>query len=173
MLYRILVFLAALICATAWAETPREVMAKAIMIEDSEQQAKLVQSLADSGSPEVEKLLTLWKEGGIFLLDGPKETKIAVTLGHEKDAEEKQAAFRFDTGAPVLDAAGKPLRALASDSEHRRDGLTSSHGDEERDGSCATLRDRCEAAPAFRRDARHGAESRAPSRAAHAPGKGN
>ena len=115
MLYRILVFFSALTCATAYAETPREVIAKAAVLDDSEQQAKLVQSLADSGSPDVGQLLTLWKEGGIFLLDGPKETKIAVTLGLEKDVEQKQAVFRFDTSAPVLDEAGKPLRALASD----------------------------------------------------------
>ncbi len=115
MLYRILVCIAFLLCPGVWAETPREIIAKASVLDDSEKQAKLVHLLADSGGEDVEKLLTLWKEGGIFLLDGPKETKIAVTLGADKDSEEKQAVFRFDTGAAVMDEAGKPLRALASD----------------------------------------------------------
>ncbi|MEO6739585.1 MAG: urea ABC transporter permease subunit UrtB [Chthoniobacteraceae bacterium] len=114
-MHRILILLAALICITARAETPREVIAKAAVLDDSEAQAKLVQTLADSGSPDVGQLLTLWKEGGIFLLSGPTDTKIAITLGPDKDAGGNQAVFRFETGAPVLDEAGKPLRALASD----------------------------------------------------------
>ena len=113
---RIFLFIIALaIAAPTRAETPRQLVAKAVVLEDSAEQAKLVSTLVETEGDDVSALLTLWKEGGIFLLDGPADTKIPVTLSAEKDAEEKQAVYRFDTGAPFLDEAGKPMRALAGD----------------------------------------------------------
>ena len=113
---RIILFIIALaIAAPTRAETPRQLVAKAVVLEDSAEQAKLVATLVETEGDDVSALLTLWKEGGIFLLDGPADTKIPVTLSVEKDAEEKQAVLRFDTGAPFLDEAGKPMRALAGD----------------------------------------------------------
>ena len=45
----------------------------------------------------------------------PTAQKIPVQLTGEKDAAGTQAATRVDTGEPLLDAAGQPLRLIGSD----------------------------------------------------------
>jgi urea transport system permease protein len=103
---------AALSCS---AQTPREIIAKAILTEDSEEQAKLITSLSETGSEEVRDLLNLWKEGGIYLAPGPEDTKIPVTLSGEKDADDQQLATRFADEKPLLDESGAPVRLVAAD----------------------------------------------------------
>ena len=90
-------------------------MATAVVLEDSAEQAKLVATLVETEGDDVSALLTLWKEGGIFLWERPDQTKVAVVLAEQKDAEDKQAATLLETGKPLLAADGKPLRLLASD----------------------------------------------------------
>ncbi len=100
--------------AHAQAETPRQIIAKAVLLEDkSDDQVALLKTL--DASTEVASLLTLWKEGGIFLFEKPDQSKVAIILESEKDAADKQKALLLETGLPILDGEGKPLHLLASD----------------------------------------------------------
>ncbi len=101
------VLLLALHCAAAFANSPREVVAKAALLEDSEEQAKLVSSLSGGNPAELIELLTKWKEGGIYIVENAEGVKAAVTLDEDKDADGKQTARRLDTGA----AAGRLVAA--------------------------------------------------------------
>ena len=97
------------------AESPRQIIARAILIEDTEEQAKLITSLSEAGSEEIRDLLNLWKEGAIYLAPGPEDSKVPVMLTGEKDAEDRQAAVRFDDEKPLMGEAGQPARLLAAD----------------------------------------------------------
>lgn len=95
------------------ALVPYEAVEKAVLLEDkTEEQVALIQALEPT--PELIALLTLWKEGEIFLVDGPNQSKIAVTLDAAKDAEDKQAALLLN-GKPLLSEDGRAVRLLASD----------------------------------------------------------
>lgn len=111
--------LSMLLGAFIHAATPREVIAQALLIEDSEEQAKLVTSLVDSDPQEVIALLTQWKEGGIFLNVDAAGVKIPVTLDEVKDGDGKQLAHRFDTGAVVGKLLASDLNAAETDSALR------------------------------------------------------
>jgi urea transport system permease protein len=115
MLHRIFLILYTLAAFSLRAETPREIIAQAAALSDSEAQAKLITGLLGVASDDVIPLITLWKEGGIFLLDGPNDTKVPITLDPAKDAEDKQLALNFLTGQPMKDEAGQPLRVVAAD----------------------------------------------------------
>jgi urea transport system permease protein len=121
----------AVLCATTWLEpaahasdAPRAVIAKAVVTEESEEQVRLVRSLAGDTDPQIRDLLTAWKEGGISILEAPdglpgltEGQKIAVTLAQDKDADDKQGVLRLDSSEPIKDAEGKPLRLPAADIE--------------------------------------------------------
>ena len=121
----------AVLCATTWlapaahaSDTPRAVIAKAVVTEESEEQVRLVRSLAGDTDPQIRDLLTAWKEGGISILEAPdglpgltEGQKIAVTLAQDKDADDKQGVLRLDSSEPIKDAEGKPLRLPAADIE--------------------------------------------------------
>ncbi len=97
-------------------DTPRATIAKAVlMTEDAEEQARLVSSLAATGSEETGKLLSLWRQGGIFIHDLPDETQVAITLEGNADEEGRQRALRVDDGKPLLDASGQPVLLVAAD----------------------------------------------------------
>ena len=119
MLKLICALLLLLLGASIHAATPREIVTKALLTEDSEEQAKLVTSLGDSDPQEVIALLTLWKEGGIFLDADAAGAKIPVTLDEEKDGDGKQLAHRFDTGSVVGKLLASDLNAAETDSALR------------------------------------------------------
>ena len=98
------------------ADTPRQIITKAILEEDADKKAALITSLIQNPAPEVKPLLTAWKEDAIFLykVDG-SDQKIPVTLTDAKDADDKQAAVRVEDGQPLKDAAGALIRIVASD----------------------------------------------------------
>jgi urea transport system permease protein len=108
------------------AETPRQIIARAASLTtDADEQQRLVAGLAGTTDPEAAQLLTLWKESGIFLATAPEGgwqnvpagAMTAVTLKADKDAEDKQTVISLATNAPLLDAAGQPVRLAASDVE--------------------------------------------------------
>lgn len=114
LLFAAIAFLLACCAPLAQADAPAEIIAKAVLLDDkSEEQIALIRS--GEPSPELLALLTLWKEGGIFLVEGPEGTKIPVTLEDAKDADDKQAARLLLTRQPYLGPDGKPIRLLASD----------------------------------------------------------
>lgn len=100
--------------AAGEVEAPRAVIARAVVTEDAEEQAKLISSLVGKADPAIPPLLTAWKESAIFIHEAG-DTKIAVTLADDKDADDKQAAIRVDTAQPLQDEKGAPLRLAAAD----------------------------------------------------------
>lgn len=97
----------------SFSVTPAEVVAKAVLLEDkTEEQVALIQSIAPDQA--LIDLLTLWKEGGIFLFEAPDHAKTPVRLVDAKDGDDKQGALLL-SGLPFTDAAGKQVRVLASD----------------------------------------------------------
>ena len=113
-LRRLLLALFCVAAPAALAASPAQTIAKAVLLEDkTDEQIALLQTLEPSA--EVATLLTLWKEGGIFLWEKPDHTKLALTLAVDKDASDKQPALSLDSGKPALDATGNPLRLLAAD----------------------------------------------------------
>ena len=98
------------------ADTPRQVITKAILEEDTEKKIGLINSLIGNTDPSIKPLFDAWKEDAIYLYKAEdSEVKVPVTLGEEKDAEDKQAATRLEDLKPLTDAEGKPLRIVASD----------------------------------------------------------
>jgi urea transport system permease protein len=113
---RLLFSIAFFFCAfssLAFGATSAEIVAKAVVLEDkTEEQIALIQSAEPDQS--LIDLLTLWKEGGIFLFETPDHSKIPLRLEDTKDAKDKQAALLL-SGQPFADASGKQQRLLASD----------------------------------------------------------
>ena len=111
----LLALLTSLTIAAA-ADTARQTIARAIVEEDAEKKVALITSLIGNPDPEIKPLLNAWKEDAIFLYKAEgAEQKIPVTLSDAKDADDKQAAVRIDDAQPLKDAAGTPLRIVASD----------------------------------------------------------
>ena len=115
MLIRLCILLVCFASALLAADSPRQVVAKAIALTDSDEQAKLISSLVDASPDEVTQLLTLWKEGGILVHEDDNGVKTPVVLEGEKDAEDKQLARHFGTGEPLKNDKGEPLRLAATD----------------------------------------------------------
>ncbi|MEI6871962.1 MAG: urea ABC transporter permease subunit UrtB, partial [Verrucomicrobiota bacterium] len=87
----LLTILLALCTPKLLAEAPAEVIAKAVVLEDkTDDQVALIRSVEPSA--ELLSLLTLWKEGGIFLVELPDKSKLPVLLSPDKDADDKQTA---------------------------------------------------------------------------------
>ena len=97
------------------ADTARQVIARAALTEDAAARRQIIGELSGQGDPAIAVLLEAWKKDALFLYAAPDGKKIPVQLTDAKDSAEAQAAVRVDTGAPLLDAAGKPLRLIASD----------------------------------------------------------
>lgn len=101
---------------TSAADTPRQIVAKAILEEDTEKKIAIINSLIGNSDPLIKTLFDAWKEDAIYLYKAEgSEVAIPVTVGEEKDAEDKQAATRLDDGQSLKDAEGRPLRIIASD----------------------------------------------------------
>lgn len=99
-------------------KSARQVISEATpLTDDSDAQVKMIQSLTGLPDPEVEPLLTAWKEGSIYLVAGPDGKKIAVTLAGDPDATKKEAAIRLDTKEPLKDAAGTAVRVSSGSTE--------------------------------------------------------
>ena len=116
---RFLLLLAVLICMAHAADDQagiREVIVKALTTEDGSQ-SQLVRSLAANGGPYAAKLLTLWREGGIYFVKGPDGKKTPVTLGDSKDAQGHQPVISLIDEKPLSGADGKPLSLKASSLE--------------------------------------------------------
>src|SRR4051794_33342487 len=56
----------------AGAETAREIINKAVLTEDAEEQEKIVSSLVGNPSPEIPALFAAWKESLIYIYELPK-----------------------------------------------------------------------------------------------------
>ncbi len=99
----------------AAAEPPRQTIVRAILTDDAGQQREIISSLAGQGDEAIKLLLEAWKKDSLFIHTGPADAKIPVQLTGDKDEKDAQAALRVDTGEPLKDATGKPLRLVGSD----------------------------------------------------------
>jgi urea transport system permease protein len=107
---------------SAGAETAREIINKAILTEDAEEQEKIVSSLAGLASPEIPELFAAWKESTIYIYelpqsaaeDAPKE-RVAIVLTGKPDGDGKQPAIRLENQQPLKDYKGQPVLLVAGD----------------------------------------------------------
>jgi urea transport system permease protein len=96
------------------AETARQTIARAILTEDSAEKHRLILSLAGQPDESIKPLLTAWREDGLYIFE-QDGARIPIQLTGEKDANDTQPALRVDTGEPLRDGAGQPLRMVSSD----------------------------------------------------------
>jgi urea transport system permease protein len=114
-----LLLLAALPCLAA--ESARAVIAKAVVMDEGKERADAIAALSGQSDADIPPLLTAWKEGGIFIYQPTDKDgnavgdKVAVTFSGEKDDDDARAALRLDTGAPLMDAGGNPVRLAPVD----------------------------------------------------------
>ncbi|MGC4072248.1 MAG: urea ABC transporter permease subunit UrtB [Nibricoccus sp.] len=114
---RFLFALVGAVCATcaAFAETPRETVAKAILAENAGARREVINSLAGQGDETVAALFAAWREDSLFVYESADGVKTPVQLVGEKDSDGKQEALRVDNGQSLKSADGKPLRLAAGE----------------------------------------------------------
>lgn len=96
------------------AESPRAVIARAVLTEDAAAQRTLIASLTGQGDDVIPELLAAWRSDAIVLYKTDAAT-IPVLLTGEKDANGAQSAVRVDTGGPLQDATGRPVLVVKAD----------------------------------------------------------
>lgn len=101
-------------CASA-AETPREVLVRAILAERAAEQRELIRSLAGTGDEEIAALLIAWRTDRLFVHETDDGGRIPVVAIDEPDAAGARAVMRVDTGEPLRDADGKAVRLVTDD----------------------------------------------------------
>lgn len=115
-LFSLLVLVGFTASVTHAALTPRATLVEAMLADTEARKIELIASLAGEGDPAIEPLLKDWRADALFFYETPAGgAKIPVQLVGEKDADEAFAAVRVDTDAPLLDAAGKPVRLVIAD----------------------------------------------------------
>jgi urea transport system permease protein len=97
------------------AIAPRDTLVAAMLAENETRKLELITSLMGEADESIKPLLNAWREDGLFLYESEGGTAVPVQLTGEKDEDDKQAAIRVDTGAPLVDATGKEIRLLAGD----------------------------------------------------------
>lgn len=97
------------------AATPRQTLVSAMLAEDDAAKIRLITSLAGEVDESIKPVLDAWREDSLFLYEPSGSAPVPVQLVGEKDEDDARAAVRIDTGAPLVDAAGKPVRLVAGD----------------------------------------------------------
>ncbi len=112
-----LVLLAAVLLTstTVRGVEPRALLLQALATNEVSAQISLVQRLTAAQDPMVAQALAAWRQGGVFLLDGPAGAKIPFLLDVVTDAAGKARGLQIATGEALKDAAGQPMLFLASD----------------------------------------------------------
>jgi urea transport system permease protein len=95
-------------------ESPRATIVRAILAPTPAQKRELINSLAGEGDEAIRDLFTAWRQDNLFVYAAADGIRIPVELAGDKDGAGTQAAVRIDTGAPLLDAAGRPMRLDAT-----------------------------------------------------------
>ncbi|RXK55411.1 urea ABC transporter permease subunit UrtB [Oleiharenicola lentus] len=95
------------------AESARATIVQAILAPDAAQTRTLITSLTGNPDEVIPPLLEAWRTDQLFIYRHG-ETPVPVQLTGEKDADGARAALRVDSGEPLLDAAGQPLRLASS-----------------------------------------------------------
>jgi urea transport system permease protein len=93
----------------------RLTIVQAILAEDDGAKRDILTRLSGEGDPAIPALLGAWRADALFLYTAADGTKIPVQLIGPKGENDAQDALRVDTGKPLLDPAGKPLRLVGAD----------------------------------------------------------
>lgn len=114
---RLCCLLAALLftATAARAADARAVLIQALLTNDVSAQIALVQSLTAAQDPMVAQALAAWRQGGVFLFDGPGGSKNPFLLDLVTDASGQARGLQVANGEALKDASGKPLLFLAAD----------------------------------------------------------
>jgi urea transport system permease protein len=116
---RIILFIVACgllpLAPAATPANPREIIARAILADDDAAKRDLIATLAGQGDDAIAPLLTAWRSDQLFIYAPDATTKIPVQLVGPKADNDAQAALRVDTGQPLTNPAGQPLRLVGSD----------------------------------------------------------
>jgi len=86
----------------------RRLLATTLGASGAEQQ-RLLGELGNSGSKFAHDVLTAWSRGEVYLYAPPQGAPVPVLLDEQQDAGGKSRALRIDTGAWLVDAAGREL----------------------------------------------------------------
>src|SRR5688572_18610840 len=95
--------------------SPRQIIVDAILAEDDAKRSAIIGTLAGQGDEAIPALLGAWRADALFIFSAADGTKIPVQLTGPKGENDTQDALRVDTGKPLLDGAGRPLRLIAAD----------------------------------------------------------
>jgi urea transport system permease protein len=96
-------------------ESARTIIARAALAESDAEKRDIIASLAGSGDEAIGILLGAWRQDALFIHTADDGAKIPVQLTGAKNAAGAQEALRVDTGAPLLDAGGRPTWLVNSD----------------------------------------------------------
>jgi urea transport system permease protein len=92
------------------------IVADAVVEQDADKQKALLESLADLGdAQEAARLLSLWKEGSIYLYTSPDGKVTPVIFPAEADGPQELVALA--TGSKITGADGAVVKAASSDLE--------------------------------------------------------
>ena len=97
------------------AAAARDTLVQAMLADTDARKIELISSLAGEPDEAIKPILTAWREDSLYLYEPKGAAAVPVQLIGEKDDDDARAALRVDTGAPLVDAAGKPLRLVAGD----------------------------------------------------------
>ena len=99
-------FLAVLSSSAATAETTsREIIAQAILTNDSAQKAALISSLIGIGDEDIKTHLVAWRQDALFIYEPTDDQQIPVLLLDDADASGARTALRVDNGQAIEGAA--------------------------------------------------------------------
>ena len=88
----------------------RATIVRAILAKEDGQKRELITSLTGQGDEAIREIFTAWRQDGLFIYTALDGTKIPVELMAGADTTGAQAAVRVDSGEPLRNPAGKPLR---------------------------------------------------------------
>ena len=117
-LSRIFLFIVAAFAAgpvEAASASPRQTIASAALAEDDDKKRELIGQLAGNGDEAIVTLLTAWRTDALYIYTATDGTKVPVQLIGPKGENDAQDAVRIDTGKPLTDAAGKPLKLAGTE----------------------------------------------------------
>lgn len=113
--WKIAVFLLAILLPVQAADTPRQIITKAILASEEAQKRDLILTLVGQGDEAIETLLVAWRKDSLFVYSTAEGLQIPVQLIGEKDANGAQDALRIEDGKTLLDADKHNLRLVAAD----------------------------------------------------------
>ena len=115
-----LCIIAMLLSSRLFADLPanevraRKLLAEAVVETEDARQLSLIRSLSEVPEPIVAMALSAWRQGGLYLFDGPNGP-IPFLLESQGDSQGKVRGLRLLDGEPIKDEKGGDIRFQTSD----------------------------------------------------------